>query len=73
MRLDSGQFVFNATVIQQCLASAPFDPDVASRFLTYLNKTLEFQSTIAYLKSPPSDYKQVREVLRSQIVSNFVT
>ena len=36
----------------------PFNPAVASRFLQYYNDTLQFQSTVAYLKDPPSSYKQ---------------
>lgn len=36
----------------------PFNPAVASRFLQYYNDTLQFQSTVAYLKNPPTSYKQ---------------
>lgn len=36
----------------------PFNPAVASRFLQYYNDTLQFQSTVAYLKDPPASYKQ---------------
>jgi hypothetical protein len=50
--------VFNASLSYQCLTSVPFDPAVATRFLTYLFDTLQFQSTLAYLKNPPAGYKQ---------------
>lgn len=31
---------------------------MATRFLQYYNDTLQFQSTLAYLKNPPASYKQ---------------
>lgn len=36
----------------------PFNPAVASRFLKYWNETIQFQSTLAYLKDPPEGYQQ---------------
>ncbi|KAL8726115.1 MAG: hypothetical protein Q9166_006907 [cf. Caloplaca sp. 2 TL-2023] len=39
-------------------ASTPFNATVATQFLSYYKDTLQFQSTLAYLKSPPSTYKQ---------------
>lgn len=51
-------FVFNASLAYECLTSVPFNPAVATRFLQYYNDTLKFQSTLAYLKSPPSSYQQ---------------
>jgi hypothetical protein len=36
----------------------PFNPAVASRFLDYYNDTLQFQSTLTYLKDPPRSYQQ---------------
>jgi hypothetical protein len=36
----------------------PFNPAVATRFLKYYNDTLQFQSTLAYLKNPPPSYQQ---------------
>lgn len=36
----------------------PFNPAVATRFLQYYNETLQFQSTLAYLKNPPPSYQQ---------------
>jgi hypothetical protein len=38
--------------------TVPFHPDPALRFLEYYNTTLQFQSTLAYLKSPPVGYQQ---------------
>ncbi|KAL8992292.1 MAG: hypothetical protein Q9169_007213 [Polycauliona sp. 2 TL-2023] len=36
----------------------PFNATVATQFLTYYKDTLQFQSTLAYLKNPPFTYKQ---------------
>jgi hypothetical protein len=36
----------------------PFNPAVATRFLKYYNDTIQFQSTLAFLKTPTSGYKQ---------------
>lgn len=36
----------------------PFNPAVASRFISYYNDTLQFQSTLSYLKNPPTSYQQ---------------
>jgi hypothetical protein len=36
----------------------PFDADVATRFMKYLNDTVQFQSTLAFLKDPPPEYQQ---------------
>ncbi|KAJ8113756.1 hypothetical protein OPT61_g4183 [Boeremia exigua] len=41
-----------------CLTSVPFNPDVATRFITYINDTVQFQSTLAYLREPPTGYQQ---------------
>jgi hypothetical protein len=41
-----------------CLSSVPFIPDVASRFIDYYNQTLQFQSTLAFLRDPPEGYQQ---------------
>jgi hypothetical protein len=40
------------------LTSVPFNQAVATRFITYLNQTWQFQSTIPFLKSPPTTYQQ---------------
>lgn len=42
----------------ECLTSVPFNPAVATRFLTYYNDSLQFQSTLAYLRDPPATYQQ---------------
>lgn len=36
----------------------PFNAAVASRFVKYWNETIQFQSTLAYLKNPPEGYQQ---------------
>lgn len=50
--------IFNASFVYECLTSVPFNSDVASRFLDYYNDTLQFQSTLTYLKDPPRSYQQ---------------
>lgn len=50
--------VFNASLAFECLQSVPFNPAVASRFISYYNDTLQFQSTLSYLKNPPTSYQQ---------------
>ncbi|KAE9981003.1 hypothetical protein EG328_011904 [Venturia inaequalis] len=50
--------IVTAKLAYQCLTSVPFNPAVATRFLEYYNVTLQFQSTLAYLKTPDSGYKQ---------------
>ncbi|KAI9663679.1 MAG: hypothetical protein M1821_007169 [Bathelium mastoideum] len=52
------QYWFFASDVIACLTSVPFHPEVASRFITYFNETMQFQSTLAYLKNPPSTYQQ---------------
>lgn len=54
----SGQEVFNASLAYECLTSVPFDAAVASRYLDYWNDTLKFQTSVSYLKNPPSGYQQ---------------
>ncbi|KAF4635118.1 hypothetical protein G7Y89_g2987 [Cudoniella acicularis] len=49
---------FNASFVYECLTSVPFNPAVALGFLDYYNDTLQFQSTLTYLKNPPSSYQQ---------------
>jgi len=51
-------YVFNASTVYACLTSVPFNPAVASRFIKYYNDTIQFQSTLAYLKDPPAGYQQ---------------
>jgi hypothetical protein len=49
---------FKADLVYECLTSVPFNPAVATRFIKYLNDSLQFQSTLAYLKTPPAGYQQ---------------
>ena len=53
----------------------PFNAAVATRFIQYWNDTLQFQSTLGYLRSPPEGYQQpavdVMEALQS--IQNNVT
>ena len=56
--VNSGNDTFNAKEAYDCLISVPFNPAVATRFLKYLNDTIQFQSNLAYLKNPPTSYQQ---------------
>ncbi|KAF2636218.1 hypothetical protein P280DRAFT_473346 [Massarina eburnea CBS 473.64] len=56
--VDQGYVDFWAFEAYECLTSVPFNPAVASRFLKYWNETVQFQSTLAYLKNPPTGYQQ---------------
>jgi hypothetical protein len=56
--VNDGFSLFYASDAYNCLTSVPFNPAVASRFIDYLNTTLLFQSTLAYLKHPPQGYQQ---------------
>jgi hypothetical protein len=47
-----------ASEVFQCLSSVPFNAAVGSRFIKYFNDTLQFHSTLAYLKKPPTGYQQ---------------
>ncbi|KAL4967677.1 peptidase S41 family protein [Aspergillus stella-maris] len=51
-------FVFDASQVYDCLTSVPFSAAVGSRLVKYLNDTIQFQSTLAYLKDPPAGYRQ---------------
>ncbi|KAJ4325134.1 hypothetical protein N0V94_000848 [Neodidymelliopsis sp. IMI 364377] len=55
---NEGYQLFTASDAYDCLTSVPFNAAVASRFIGYWNETLQFQSTIAYLKDPPEGYQQ---------------
>ena len=52
------QYIFTAEKAFKCLSSVPFNAAVASRFIKYYNDTLQFQSTLVYLKNPPHGYQQ---------------
>jgi len=47
---------------------------VATRFLHYYNETIQFQSTLAYLKDPPEGYQQppVDVVAELQLIQDKV-
>ena len=49
---------FNALEVYNCLASVPLNKTVASQLIGYYKDTLEFQSTLTYLRNPPSSYQQ---------------
>ena len=44
--------------VYNCLITVPFNQTVASEFITYYKDTLQFQSTLVYLKDPPPSYQQ---------------
>lgn len=46
-----------AKLAHQCLTSTPIEKDVATGYVDQLKEYFEFQSTLAYLKDPPSSYK----------------
>ncbi|KAF2728048.1 hypothetical protein EJ04DRAFT_504715 [Polyplosphaeria fusca] len=54
----NGFFLFYASDAFECLQSVPFNGAVAARFIDYYNTTLQFQSTLAFLKDPPEGYQQ---------------
>ncbi|KAK5257307.1 hypothetical protein LTR16_001024 [Cryomyces antarcticus] len=53
------QYIFTAKEALDCMISVPFNPAVATRLVSYLNDTLQFQSTLVYLKHPPPSYQQL--------------
>ncbi|KAH8680521.1 hypothetical protein BX600DRAFT_444595 [Xylariales sp. PMI_506] len=55
---NSGTSIFYASDIYACLESVPFNQAPALRFLSYYNTTIQFQSTLAFLKNPPEGYQQ---------------
>ncbi|KAJ8112158.1 hypothetical protein OPT61_g5418 [Boeremia exigua] len=55
---NQGYQFFAASYAFECLTSVPFNSAVASRFIAYWNETLQFQTTLAYLKNPPEGYQQ---------------
>lgn len=59
----------------ECLVSVPFNEAVALRFIEYYNTTMQFQSTLAYLRDPPSTYQQPTIDFDTQIesIKNNVT
>lgn len=57
-QVNEGYAYFYATDAHDCLTSVPFNPAVANRFVDYVNTTVQFQSTLAYLKDPLPGYQQ---------------
>ncbi|KAK1659934.1 peptidase S41 family protein [Colletotrichum godetiae] len=56
--VNEGYRIFWASDVYECLTSVPFNDAVALRFIEYYNETMQFQSTLAYLKNPPEGYQQ---------------
>ena len=56
--VNSCNTTFTAKQAYDCLTSVPFNAAVATRFIKYYNDTIQFQSTLAYLKNPPTTYQQ---------------
>ena len=56
--VNAGYAYHYASDAYACLVSVPFHPAVATRFIKYINDTIQFQSTLAYLKNPPTGYQQ---------------
>ncbi|RDL33310.1 Uncharacterized protein BP5553_08749 [Venustampulla echinocandica] len=56
--VNSGRIYFKASDIYECLISVPFNAAVATGFIDYYIDTIQFQSTLAYLKNPPSSYQR---------------
>ncbi|MCJ1286363.1 hypothetical protein MMC26_005708 [Xylographa opegraphella] len=55
---NSGSDIFTALDVYNCLITVPFNQTVATQFLKYYKDSLEFQSTLTYLKNPPPSYQQ---------------
>ncbi|PMD46382.1 peptidase S41 family protein-like protein [Hyaloscypha variabilis F] len=56
--VNSEDDVITATLAYECLTSVPYNGAVAARFMEYFYDSAEFQSNLAYLKSPPPSYQQ---------------
>ncbi|KAF2204609.1 hypothetical protein GQ43DRAFT_437763 [Delitschia confertaspora ATCC 74209] len=56
--VNDGSYLFSASYAFSCLTSVPFNPAVATRFVKYFNETIQFHSSLAYLKNPPQGYQQ---------------
>ncbi|EFQ30867.1 peptidase S41 family protein [Colletotrichum graminicola M1.001] len=56
--VNEGYRIFYASDAYLCLTSVPYNDAVALRFIEYYNTTMQFQSTLAYLKNPPQGYQQ---------------
>ncbi|KAE9364686.1 hypothetical protein N431DRAFT_474269 [Stipitochalara longipes BDJ] len=49
-------YTFKPSLGLACLQSSVIDNELATSYVKEVKKYLEFQSTVAYLKNPPSDY-----------------
>lgn len=67
--VNAGYAYFYAADAYDCLTSVPFNAAVAERFFDYVNDTLQFQSTLSYLKSPPVGYQQPAVDVQAQLQS----
>lgn len=59
-----------------CLSNVPFNIGPALRYLDYFNTTIQFHSTLAFLRSPPEGYQQPAvdvETVLERIVANVKT
>ncbi|CAK4035021.1 peptidase s41 family [Lecanosticta acicola] len=56
--LYEDQFIFLASDIFDCLTSVPFNSAVALRYLGYLNQTYQYHATTAFVRNPPTEYRQ---------------
>lgn len=65
----TGHNVVNATQAYDCLRTVPFLASVAKELIRYVNDTIQFQSTLAYLASPPPQYQQPAVDLVAEIAS----
>lgn len=80
LKTDVGTSVFYASDMDACLESVPFVAAPALRFLDYYNTTLQFQSTLAFLKSPPAGYQQpavdvvgVMDRIKANVTAGYYT
>ncbi|KAH6676236.1 hypothetical protein B0J14DRAFT_507528 [Halenospora varia] len=55
---SSSKVSFNASLVYECLTSVPFNSAVATKFLKYYKDSVQFHSTLSYLKAPPAGYQQ---------------
>ncbi|KAK4182918.1 hypothetical protein QBC35DRAFT_456800 [Podospora australis] len=55
---DGNAPIFDALDVWNCIRTVPFHAAPALRFIEYYNTTLQFHSTVAYLKYPTPHYKQ---------------
>lgn len=73
--VNAGYAYHYASDAYACLTSVPFNSAVATRFIKYVNETVQFQSTLDYLKNPPTSYQQPAVDILSELskIQNNVT